>query len=319
MGSGLEYQQLASFVEVAKLLNFSKAADNLHITQSTMSARIQKLEQELGVPLFIRLGKSIRLSKYGETMLPYALQSIQAMQKGIKKIQEQKSDLSRRLTFSAANPFAAIFLPHILTALHTRVPEISIQVLRNTGYSEEMYKMVMDSQIHMAFINDSTDPMVYNEENPVTMIPLYEDDFVLVTRPDHPLTARGAVSFSELQHYQILFMGQKTSISKHMTHILENNLVKKDGMVEINSIPGIKEMLKKTDMITFFPRLVVRDDLKSQELTEVPLVQPVRSFVTYLACQHNEVEPHLLQVIKETVEDTVNDLQLPCKMLFANA
>ncbi|MDF2682181.1 MAG: transcriptional regulator, LysR family, partial [Brevibacillus sp.] len=173
--------------------------------------------------------------------------------------------------------------------------------------------------IHMAFINNMNDPSVFSEENPVTMIPLYEDDFVLVTRPGHPLTLLPTVSFSDLQHYQILFMGQKTSISKHMSQIMENHLVKRDEFVEINSIPGIKEMLKKTDMITFFPRLVVKSDLESHELTEVPVAQPVRSFITYLACQHNEMDPHLLQVIKETVESTIQSLQLPCKMLFANA
>lgn len=310
----MEYQQLASFVEVAKLLNFSKAADKLHITQSTMSARIQKLENELGVPLFIRLGKTIRLSKYGETLLPYALQSIQAMNKGIKKMEEQKTDHSRRLTFSAANPFAAIFLPHILTALHTNVPEISIQVLRNTGYSDEMYKMVLESQIHFAFINDPNDPSVHAEESPVCMIPLYEDDFVLVARPSHPLTALSGVTITDLAKYQLLFMGQKTSISKHMIRHFEHQQMKREEVVEINSIPGIKEMLKKTDMVTFFPRLVVMGDIEKQELAQIPMKQPARSFVTYLACQHNEIEPHLLTIIKDTVEATIHELGLPCRM-----
>lgn len=307
---------MASFVEVARLLNFSKAADKLHITQSTMSARIQKLEQELGVPLFIRLGKSIRLSKYGETLLPYALQSIQAMQKGMKKIEEQKSDQTRRLTISAANPFAGIFLPPILAALHTLVPEISIQVLRNTGYSDEMYKMVMDSQIHLAFINNPHEPGVYSEESAVCLIPLYEDDFVLVARPNHPLTGRDRVSTADIKPYPLLFMGQKTSISKHMLRYFEQQQMKQQDKLEINSIPGIKEMLKQTDMVSMFPRLIVRGDLENRDLVEIPMRQPAPPLVTYLACQHDEIEPHLLKIIQESLARTITELGHPCR-LFA--
>ena len=72
-GDTMTYQQLVCFIEVKKTLNFTKAAQNLHVTQSALSYSIVSLEKDLGVPLFVRQsGQGIRLTSYGRSLYPMA-------------------------------------------------------------------------------------------------------------------------------------------------------------------------------------------------------------------------------------------------------
>lgn len=309
----LEFQQLESFVEVANLLNFSKAADKLHITQSTMSARIQKLENDLGAPLFIRMGKAIRLSKYGEIFLPYALQSIEAINKGVKKIESEKLDNWSKLTMSAANPFATIILPHVLTALHEHLPDISIQVLRSTGYSEEILRMVTESKIDIAFVNDANLSGVFLDMSAIGVTPLYEDDFVLMAKPSHQLVQRKEILPEDLVEYRFLFMGSKTSVARHISSYFEKRQLKLTETIEINSIPSIKEMVKKTEMLTFFPRLIVTEELKKGELIEIAVAEPPTPLTTSLVYRQDYSEPEILKIITDKVFSCIREMNLPCR------
>ena len=68
----MEYETLKTFVELAQIKNFTKAAEKLHVVQTTVSSRISVLEKELGTALFERTNKQVRLTKQGELFLPYA-------------------------------------------------------------------------------------------------------------------------------------------------------------------------------------------------------------------------------------------------------
>ena len=72
VGTNMEYETLKTFVELAQIKNFTKAAEKLHVVQTTVSSRISVLEKELGTALFERTNKQVRLTKQGELFLPYA-------------------------------------------------------------------------------------------------------------------------------------------------------------------------------------------------------------------------------------------------------
>ena len=69
----MEIKHLKTFEAVARTLNFTKAAEELHYVQSSVSAQIQSLENDLGVPLFDRMGRTIRLTEAGQRLLKYAV------------------------------------------------------------------------------------------------------------------------------------------------------------------------------------------------------------------------------------------------------
>ncbi|WP_164684657.1 LysR family transcriptional regulator [Brevibacillus reuszeri] len=311
----MELQQIESFVEVAKQQNFSKAAEKLHITQPTMSARIQKLENELGVPLFHRLGKVIRLSKYGEAFLPYAQKCIETMDLGVKKIVEEKNRTLSKLTVCSAIPFGTIIFPYILPSLYEFDQEVQIQVLRNTEFSNDIVKMVVEAKIDIGFFEgrEYLDTSVDLDE--VDFVPLYENDFVLLARPSHRIAKCQQISASELAEHWFVLSEESEPISKHIQHYFDQHEIRPAWTMPVNSFLSIKEMVKKTDMLTILPRLIAKKDIKSGELVELSLTPCPRPLVTYLAHSRNYDAPRVLKVIKNRLETIIDELDLPCRII----
>ena len=107
----MELRQLRYFVRSAELLNFTEAAHALYISQSTLSQQIKQLEDELGMPLFDRIGKRVRLTEAGSLFLPYARQSIADSESGRFVINDLKGIKTGELHIGATYGLSALLTP----------------------------------------------------------------------------------------------------------------------------------------------------------------------------------------------------------------
>jgi LysR family cyn operon transcriptional activator len=317
-GMTLEFQLLESFVAVAKTLNFTKAAQEIHITQSTMSSRINKLESELGVPLFLRLGREIKLSQYGEILLPYAEKCLEIRDSALRRIEEEKGILTSSLLVSAASPFGLFILPKILPSLYAAFPNLNIQVLRETGYSEEILRMVVEAQIDIGVINYVK--RLENEEmlnqNSFTVIPLYETDLVLLARPGHPVLQRAPLQLRDLQEVRFAMLGKRTSITQFVTSFFQKSNLEFRLDYYINSIAGIKEVIRQTDMMTLLPRMQIESDLNHGSLIEIKLAESLPPIGTYLVYTWKNIKSveSIVELLKNRTHDLIKQLSLPCRV-----
>ncbi|WP_281274594.1 LysR family transcriptional regulator [Brevibacillus nitrificans] len=308
---------MESFVEVARQQNFSKAAEKLHITQPTMSARIQKLEGELGVPLFHRSGKAIRLSKYGEIFLPYAQQCLETMSIGVRMIADERTITLSKLTVCSAIPFGTLIFPHLLPYMYEFDQDIQIQVLRNTEFSDDILRMVVESKIDIGFFEGREYLDQSLDLDSVELVPLYENDFVLLARPSHKIGKRKELSVCELSEHWFVLSEESEPISRHIHHYFEQHEIKPSWTMTVNSFVSMKEMVKKTDMLTIMPRLVAKKDILKGELVEIALAPTPRPLITYLAHSRNYHAPKVIKMIKQRLETTIAELDLPCRIIRA--
>ena len=147
----MDIRFLTTLIEVAKTRHFGKAAENLYLTQSAVSARIKLLEEYFHTTLFIRQRNSIQLTQSGEKLLPYAQQLCETLNDAKQELQIQSSEY---VVCGATQLASELILPEVLSKLHNAFPDWSVkaEALSLDGLSRQLHERVLD----IAF---STEPL----------------------------------------------------------------------------------------------------------------------------------------------------------------
>ena len=192
----MELRHLRYFVAVAEELNFTRAAQRLHTAQPSLSQQIQDLEQEVGVPLFIRTKRLVKLTAAGTAFLDEArltlAQSRRAIASARKAAQAGESTLV--LGFG---PAAEIKLfPGTLTSLRASFPKLRLEFRSMTTLQQR--EALLHNEIDLAFLR----PPIH--EPSLEAIPVLREQLVAVLPADHPLAGEGPLDFAELSGYPSL-------------------------------------------------------------------------------------------------------------------
>ena len=143
----MELRTINTFLHIAELHSFSRAARELGYSQSAVSAQVAQLEAELETPLFDRVGKTVRLTDAGQTFLTYA-RSLLATAEQAKAALQPARQVSGTLRVALADSVCSTFLPDLLQRYHALCPQVEL-VLR-TATDDEMLQMLGSNQIDMA-------------------------------------------------------------------------------------------------------------------------------------------------------------------------
>lgn len=134
----MELHQLRYFCAVADTGSFSRAAEQSHVSQPSLSQQIMKLEDELGARLFDRLGRSVRLTELGKTFLPRARAVLRELEAARGDVVEQKDSVAGSVTIGAIPTVAPYLLPRVLTAFSKKFPQVQLSVI------EEITPVLLD-------------------------------------------------------------------------------------------------------------------------------------------------------------------------------
>src|SRR5213075_1528564 len=134
----MELHQLRYFCAVAETGSFSRAAEQSHVSQPSLSQQILKLEDELGARLFDRLGRSVRLTELGKTFLPRSRSVLRELEAGKGDVVEGKEFIGGRSTAGVIHPIAPHFLPQHLTNFARNFPQVRLNLV------EEITPVLLD-------------------------------------------------------------------------------------------------------------------------------------------------------------------------------
>lgn len=192
----VELQNLEAFVQVARERSFTRAAAALFLTQPSVTARIQALEQEIGRPLFERRGRTVRLTEAGEALLPYAQRALELVQEGAAAAREAEG--RGTVVVGATVSAATAVLPDLLEAFRRERP--GARVVVRYGHSNEVVEMLRDGLADVGFV---VRPL---HEPLISVEPLVADDIVLLVPPRHPLAGRRRVTPKDLLGQTLISM-----------------------------------------------------------------------------------------------------------------
>ena len=209
----MEIEYLREFAVIAKLESFSRAAEELCISQSSLSKHIATLEKELGVPLLERTSRKVTVSTAGGQILPLAAQTYE-LQNKIRVAAARESSRTKILLKIASIPVMAQYdITGLLAKFQREHPDVTLDVCE--AEQSEIENMVKDGRAELAFTR------LDRESDELTYKPFYLDHMVAVVHKSHPLALRETISPHDLQGENLLFLATQTGLyhlSRDMCH-----------------------------------------------------------------------------------------------------
>ena len=164
------FRQIECFLVVERLGNLSRAAEEMYLTQPTLTARLKALEEELGEALFVRTSRGMRVTEAGREFLPYAERIVGGFEEGKRRLEEIRGASGGRLQIGASPGVGTYALPGLLERFAAAHPRVSISV--RTGHSEAILEMTLKEEVQLGLTRAMRHPEIES-------LPLYEDELVL--------------------------------------------------------------------------------------------------------------------------------------------
>ena len=255
--------QIDGFIEIARQGNMRRAAFALSISQPALTARLQGLEEELGAVLFRRTHAGMVLTPAGRAFLPHADRAIEAIRSGSSLVRAIEHGIIGEVALAVAPAVSAYVLPEILVRFVKRHPDVRLLV--RTGHSEEIVDLVAHGEVDLGIVRELRDARVRSR-------PLYEDELVLVARPDHPFAVAGRVDVSEIRHAQLILFDRTSSYYDVTNALFRIAGVVPRGVTEVDNIEAAKRMVERGLGVALLPGTAVADTLSVGTLREIDLV-----------------------------------------------
>jgi len=260
----MELGQLEAFVDVARYGSFTRAASNLFLTQPSLSARIHSLEREIGESLFHRMGRGVRLTDAGKTLLPYAERALESLRSGKEALQSAQSISSGKLHLGSARVISTYVLPEIVEAFHKRYPGIDVTI--KTGRSTEVLEMVRDEEVQIGLSRTLVHPEVVSAH-------LYDEEIVLATHPDHPFAIKGEASIQDIGHEPLILYDKGSTYFVMIEETCREVGIVPNVKMNLDSVEATKQMIERGLGISFLPKNSMRRELEIGTLAMIKLTE----------------------------------------------
>ena len=289
--------QIEAFLAVAERRTVSEAARVLYVTQPALTARLKNLEQELGVALFVRTPRGMRLTAEGRAFRSHAQRAVQSLAEGRQLLVELREGRVGELLVGAAPAISTYVLPLVLRRFQAAFPNVHLIV--RTGHSEEILELVLREQVHVGLVRELPHPAT-------TAQPLYEDEIVLVVDPAHRFGDLTAIGVGELAAERLILFDRTSSYFVLTSAFFREAGVVPRGVMELDNVDATKKMVEHGLGIAFLPYTAVRGELASGSLREVVIegYEPVRRPIVAIRRRDAVVPEDLVDGLLAAVDRT---------------
>jgi DNA-binding transcriptional LysR family regulator len=254
----MELRQLRTFRAAATFLNFSRAAARLHYAQSSVSAQIQALEEELGVSLFDRLGRGIRLTEAGERLLQYAQKILDLTEETRTEVVAAR-EIAGCLTIRIPESVGAYRLAPVIatyTSLHPKV-----RLCFTTCAHETLQKDLRKGVTDLAFLLAES-----FQDSELESEILGLESIVLVAGPSHHLASRDLLRTKDLDGETVLLSSADCSYRRTFERLLGDADAEPGQVHTFSSVQALRRCVMDGAGITVLPRVAVEEALASGAL-----------------------------------------------------
>jgi DNA-binding transcriptional LysR family regulator len=297
----MEMSQLRTFRAVAETLNFTRASERLHLTQSAVSHQIKALEDELGEPLFIRAKRGVRISQAGKIALEYVERILDEVEVLRERISGRENSPTGRVRVAAATQaFVHLFAPLFESFIDSH-QGIDL-AFRTTVSTEQTVADILNGAADVGFASIA----VYSPNLQVTK--LFEDELALVVSSDHKLAKKRIATVAEIQKEKLILFERGASIRRATDLFFDQIGARPDLALESNDTYFIKMMVERGVGVSLLPAWAVRNEVISGALAQlqisghrlrrsVSLVSlgrfqpsPTRAFIAYILCNKSKIQ-----------------------------
>lgn len=253
----IENFKLRVFRAVAEMLNFRRAADELHLTQPAVTSQIRSLEESLGIALFDRIGRETSLTPAGATLLDYVRKIDAITNDAIAALTPFGGQEAGELGIGASHTIATYLLPRLLTNLLHNWPKLRVHIVG--GSTNEVLHALIEHRVRVALIEAPA-------HRPDLKIEAFgEDELALIVRPNHRWAKKAQVRAAELIQEPILLREVGSGMRQFVEDYLERNGVLRQQLrtlVDFNSTEAIVAAVEAGLGIGFVPLMSIEKALR---------------------------------------------------------
>ena len=260
--NGLQLLQVEGFLEVARRGSVSRAAEALYITQPTLTARLHGLERELGIKLFLRTPRGMRLTDAGRAWVPFAERATRALVEGRDALEQVKAASAGHLTIGSALAVSTYILPDLLERFVASHPRVEVSV--RTGHSEDIVELVLRDDVQVGLGRAINHPEL-------ELRPFHREELVLVCAPDHPFVRRKSVTLAEVTNEKLIMFDRTSSYYEITQSAFVSSGVRLRRFMEMDSIEAAKKMVERGLGVALLPRTSVDREVEAATMSRVRL------------------------------------------------
>lgn len=262
----MELRQIKYFCMVAKLKSFTRAAEQLHIAQSSISQAIHKLEQELEIQLFDRSKKKAVLTLEGQAFLVRMEKVLYEFDQAVEELKSFKNLEKGSIKVGIPPMIVSYLFPDIFSSFKKSYPELQLAAFEETSSLEAAAKLEMD-ELDLAII------ILPENAASLDTLPITEEQLILCMNSHHPLRKQKTVSFDQLKNEKFILL--KAGSYQHQMVVdqcLRHNFMP-DIIFSSNQIKTIKNLIANGSGISLLMEMVVKDD---PQIAVIPLDIPIK-------------------------------------------
>lgn len=257
----MEYRNLVTFLRVAELQNFTQAANSLGYAQSTVTFHIQSLEEELGMPLFDRIGKKVSLTMAGEYLITYANEMMH-LESSIRSLNKELDQLPGTIRVGSVESLLYTYSGRAIPRFRDAYPRIALEA--HTASSVDLMDMLRSNDVDMIVVMSKR---IVDANFVRDLIRPAEMSFV--TSVDNPLAGREALDFREIMDHPLILPEKTGLYRKAAEEIAARYDCLLEPAIQINNTGMIIELLKQNVGISFLPDYLTKREIENGNLVKL--------------------------------------------------
>jgi len=268
----MEMQQLRYVVAVARTANFSRAAEQCHVSQPSLSQQIQKLEDELGERLFDRLKREVKLTAQGEVFLRRAVRILEEVDAAKREVTDAKELLRGIVTIGVLPTIAPYLLPDVMAGFMEKFPGVEIVVQEDT--TERLLKLALTYEIDFVLASHP----IHDERLEVQE--LFTEELLLALPTGHSLARKRVVNVADLENERLIVMKEGHCLGDQVLRFCERSDLWAQISFRSAQLETIQALVQAGLGLSLIPAMAVRSNQKnSLEYRSLKSPRPERKIV----------------------------------------
>jgi DNA-binding transcriptional LysR family regulator len=278
------------FHEVAKHRSFSRAAEELYISQPAVSKHIRELEQKIGIGLIRRGRGEFHLTDAGEILFKHSHKISSHLMEIENALGVLKKDLHGVLKIGTTESYAKCLMPKLLSGFQAFHP--SVKITLEVGNSEEIEKSLLDYKNDLGLIGAITASSKFE------LVPFLREELVLIVSPDHPLGKRKVVSLREIKGYPFIIRAKGSTTRSILLHSFEEFDIHPSLLIEAGSSEFIKQWVSEGKGVSVVVKRLGEDEEKRGMIKMIPLREKLYLEVAALYLKEDRANPVIQTFIR---------------------
>jgi len=258
----MDFDQLETFLEVARHASFSRAAEKRFRTQPAISSQIRALEEEVGAKLFDRSGGKVALTAAGKVFQKYSEEALEARKNIINAMAEMERVPRGEIVVGANEGTFLHILPEVFAEFKKLYPNVAVQVSRLER--AKILESVIDNSVDFGVVSTPVD------DKRLTVVAIHRDELVIIVPPGHPLSRMKEVGISEVVRFPLLLpkIGRTRDA---LESLFDERHLKPRIAMELDSSELLKRFVAADVGVGFIARSNAIEDIRAGTLKAIPM------------------------------------------------